>query len=59
MTTVMTAAPGRVYEEKLPAQWSIKEVERITGLAVVDVEMRTHWVVCTLANGIRFAFKKW
>lgn len=59
MTVVMTAAPGKVYVEKLPTRWTVKDVERITGLEIVGVENRTHWVVCTLANGVRFSFKKW
>ena len=57
---VMTAPPGKKEkEDELPVGWTIKDVERVTGLAVIDAENRTKWVVCTLANGVRFAFKKW
>lgn len=57
---VMTAPPGKQdIEEELPTGWTIKEVERVTGLAVVDAENRENWVVCILANGVRFSFKKW
>lgn len=48
-------------EEPLPEQWGVKDVEAITGLAVVDVdtEISTRYICCTLANGVRFWIPKW
>lgn len=60
MTRVVSAPKHREHaEDAVPAKWSIKDVERITGLKVVDIEDRTAWVVCILDNGVRFSFRKW
>ncbi len=45
--------------EKLPRQWTLKDIEKYTGLTILSVEDRKHWLVATLANGMRFAIKKW
>ena len=51
----------RVLEEDLPVErnLSLADVERITGLKIVDIQDRSATIVATLANGVRFHIGKW
>lgn len=38
---------------------TVKEVELLTGLQVIQIEEWGKWVRCTLSNGWTFSFRKW
>lgn len=59
MSVVMTRPVPRETEEKLPKRWTLKDVERFTGLEIVGVRENAEFIVCTLSNGITFSFRKW
>lgn len=46
---------GKVVSPKL----SIKDVEMLTGLKVVDMLPSKNWIRLVLENGVTFSFKKW
>lgn len=38
---------------------SIKDVEYMTGLKVIDIEPSRNWMRLRLENGVMFVYKKW
>lgn len=46
-------------EKPVSPKLSIKEVEELTGLKVIDMEPSKNWIRLILSNGVRFIFKKW
>lgn len=46
-------------EKKVSPKLSIKEVEELTGLKVVDMIPAKNWIRLVLENGVTFSFKKW
>lgn len=46
-------------EQVVSPKLSIREVEELTGLKVVDIEPSKNWIRLVLENGVRFSFRKW
>ncbi len=38
---------------------TIKQLEEITGLSIVETTQENRWIACTLSNGCRVKIPRW